>query len=351
MALTRPAHQVLFLLVPLPLLLVAARRLRLRWTAVVAVTALVPCLVWVGLNGVRYDDLALSRGGGAWTPFYRAYLTDRLVRPANGPASRELAELVQSELLPFEPYRSHGVTLAGFFGEPDTRYHEDLVGLTDRVYGWDDQNAILRRVALEGIRRDEWSFVRGVARSFAIQLVQGDSVLPRGAQGDPTDGPAQSADSAALVGTPIPAARFSYWLSRPDNAFTEVWTSPVDHVVVSDDPALLARLERMNRRVAELGLPPTHDGSLAVMRWVNRVNQIFPSPLFLVAVGFLGLALRRPVPEGVGIPALLVLASMAILAATVVSVPELPRFVSPLYPAFALFVAVCLVGHRRALTR
>ena len=48
----------------------------------------------------------------------------------------------------------------------------------------------------------------------------------------------------------IPAASFSYWLSRPDNAFDEEWVSPTEHRVVSDDPELLRRLDALDR-------PPT----------------------------------------------------------------------------------------------
>ena len=90
--LTRPAHQALLPLVLVPLLLTRLPvRRRVGLTATVAAVAIVPLLVWTGLNGVRYDDRSLSRGGGAWMPFYRAYLTDRVVDPDNGPASRELA--------------------------------------------------------------------------------------------------------------------------------------------------------------------------------------------------------------------------------------------------------------------
>ena len=45
---------------------------------------------WTVLNGLRYDDYTLSRAG-AFLPFYRAFTTDHIVRPENGPASRELA--------------------------------------------------------------------------------------------------------------------------------------------------------------------------------------------------------------------------------------------------------------------
>ena len=50
-----------------------------------------PLAAWAVLNGVRFGDYTLARGGNAVIPFYRAFITDRIVSPDNGPASRRLA--------------------------------------------------------------------------------------------------------------------------------------------------------------------------------------------------------------------------------------------------------------------
>ena len=55
---------------------------------------------WAGTNLWRYDDLAVARGGQASFPFFRTFTVDRIVAPENGEASRELAALVERELLP-----------------------------------------------------------------------------------------------------------------------------------------------------------------------------------------------------------------------------------------------------------
>ena len=178
MALTRPANQVLVLFVLFPLVARVPAGLRLRWAGVCAAVTLVPLAAWAGLNGARHDDLALSRGGGAWLPFYRAYLTDGLIDPGNGSASRQLADAVQRDLLGREPYRSYGIDLETFFAEPTTRYHEDLVSLSDRVWGWDSRYSVLRRAALEGIRKRPGAFARGLASSFWTQLTQTFVFLP-----------------------------------------------------------------------------------------------------------------------------------------------------------------------------
>ena len=44
-------------------------------------------------------------------PFYRAYITDKIVAPENGPASRRLADAVRNHLITRDPYKSYGVTL------------------------------------------------------------------------------------------------------------------------------------------------------------------------------------------------------------------------------------------------
>ena len=79
------------------------------------VAALVLIGGWALHNGLRYDDYVVARGGNQTVPFYRAFVTDRIVRPENGSASRELANAVRTRLLPQEPYRSYGITLQRFF--------------------------------------------------------------------------------------------------------------------------------------------------------------------------------------------------------------------------------------------
>ena len=56
----------------------------------------VPLAAWAVLNGVRFGDYALARGGNAVIPFYRAFITDKIVSPENGPASRRLGAAVDS---------------------------------------------------------------------------------------------------------------------------------------------------------------------------------------------------------------------------------------------------------------
>jgi hypothetical protein len=348
MCLTRPAHQVLAPLALAPLLLAGTRRERLARAALCAGIVVCALGTWAMLNGLRYDDRALSRGGGAWLPFYRVYLTDGLIDPDRGPASRELAAVVAERLLTREPYVSYRIDAARFWGAPTTRYHEDLVGLTDRVYGWDERNAIMRRAALEAIRAHPGAFARGVLRSLGSQLVRGVVIsiprevpsaetIPVGGQTLPRPG----------EGGAIPAASFSYWLSRPDNAFDEVWTSPTEHHVVSTDPELLDRLQALERRVGGLHLPLSHQGSDGAARWLSRASRWAPPALLWLVVGCVAVARRRPARAGLALA--LAGSAVAALLATVLSVPPLPEFGAPFLPAAVVLGLAGLLGARVSL--
>ena len=93
-ALARPAFEVLVLFAALPLVLRLSWRTRLGCMVACAGVAIAVLGSWTVLNGLRYDDYALSRAG-AFLPFYRAFTTDHIVGPENGPASRELADAVR----------------------------------------------------------------------------------------------------------------------------------------------------------------------------------------------------------------------------------------------------------------
>ena len=97
-ALARPAFQVLVLVAALPLVLRLAWRTRLAYAGACAAVAFAVLGSWTLANGLRYDDYTVARGSGAFFPFYRAFTTDHIVRPDNGPASRELADAVRTRV-------------------------------------------------------------------------------------------------------------------------------------------------------------------------------------------------------------------------------------------------------------
>ena len=161
----RPGNQVLLVLVVIPLLMRASWRTRLVSSAVFLLAAVALLGTWTVHNGVRYGDYTIARGGNTRLPFERAFLTDRIVRPENGPSSRKLARAVQRELLPQEPYRSYGIHLDDFFSDPSPRMIDDLGALANRKWGWGNDARILRDVAIEAIRTHPGTYSRGVSKT------------------------------------------------------------------------------------------------------------------------------------------------------------------------------------------
>ena len=130
-------------------------------------------------NGVRFDTWALARGGNAIIPFYRAFITDHIVGPENGEASRRLAAAMQQHLLTRDPYRSYDVTLDELFASGSFRVHEDLYILSDQVFGWDSDYRVLRDAGVEGVRAHPGTYASGVLGTVWNELAKAQ-FRPRG---------------------------------------------------------------------------------------------------------------------------------------------------------------------------
>ena len=131
-------------------------------------------LLYATYNLVRYEDFTVMRGTAAHVPFYRVLVLDRIVQPDNGPATRELVRAMEQDLINHEPYRSLGLDVATVLGSADPRVFWDLAALSDRVWGWDSDHAMLRTVALEAIRRRPGAYVGGVGASLVLDLHRPD---------------------------------------------------------------------------------------------------------------------------------------------------------------------------------
>ena len=299
----RPVAQVLLLFALVPLLAGTTWRMRVQGSAAFVLAAVVPLLAWAAHNAVRADDFTLARGGGATLPLFRAFVADDIVRPENGPATRELERAVARNLLPFEPYRSYEIDAERFFSSRSARMHEDLTGLSDRVWGWDDDYRHLSRVGREAVLAHPGAYVRGVARDLKNLLLWPLYVPVT----DPEAAPSTRvpvADRQLPVpgeGEPIPAARQSGYISTPDGRIREVWTSPTEHQVVFSSPADAARAAEIDRRVDDLddSFPERSVRS----EWVDRLNSAsrwFPRPVVWLLVGVLAMLVRRP--RGLAVP-------------------------------------------------
>jgi hypothetical protein len=351
LVLIRPVSQILVVLAPLVLFGRDAWRPRIGTLAAFGVAAAAPLLLWAGHNALRADDFTVVRGAGHGLPLYRAFVVDRIVSPENGEASRELARAVQDDLLPREPYRSYGIDLDTFFTAGSARMHEDLIGLSDRTWGWDDDYARLARVGREAVRAHPGAYARGVARD-SWRLLWWPVFLPVAESGTSTV--RQPASSLQLPepteGQPIPSASVSAFISTPDGRFREVWTSPTEHEIFADDEPDAAHLDRMNRRVNELSERFSDRGASAELgRWLDRASRWFPRPAFWLAVGLVAFAVRRP--QRAATPLVLTAAALFVILGTSLAVPAAAEYSVPVAPAFMLLAVWGIAGHRGRTAR
>lgn len=357
-ALTRPGYQVLVVFAVAPFFLSIPWRVRVGAAASLVSVVVVLLGAWTVINGLRYSDYALARGGGAFFPFYRAFTTDRIVSPANGPASLELAAAVRDELLPEEPYRSYGITLERFFENGGPREFEDVVGLTDRVWGWDTDYSKMRDVAVEAVRVHPWRYVRGVGSTVLDELWSPLHVaLPRGTSPPPDTEEAARATTGRdespgqeppppSEGEQIPAARLGFFSTTPDGSVTEVWTSATDHGLVFSDPSAARRFAAIDAEAADLHvLVPPYPGSSWLTLQFSRSSKLFPPPLLWLLVGLVGWAWRRPAHAALA--AALAGAALLVVSFQALAVYSIIEFAVPVTPALVVLGAAGLVGERR----
>ena len=354
-ALARPAFQLLVLVSALPFFLSLPWRMRLVCATACAGIALALLGSWTVANGLRYDDYTVARGTGAFFPFYRAFTTDHIVRPGNGQASRELAEAVRRELLPEEPYRSYGITLDEFFERGGPREFEDVVGITDRLWGWSSDYAHMRAVGLEAVEAHPLRYLSGVGKTtfeelwkpLFVALPNDDAEAPSA-----TSQPNDASKPATRPGLPvpsdgevIPAAHQGFFSTTPDGHIRERWTSPVDHVLVFATQEMQRRYDKTGRDAGALmaDVPP-YGGNEWVTLQFSRSSKLFPPPILWLVAGLVGLVVRRPKRSGLA----LVLAGAAVLVVgfQALAIYTIIEFAVPVAPALIVLGAAGLVGTR-----
>jgi hypothetical protein len=159
--LTRPANLGFIVLGAALFLVRQPTRRKLKWAAVMVGVMVLTVAPWIVYKGVRYGMWELSHPDVE--PFYRLAYDTGLIEPNNGPASRQLADLIQEHLLSQPEYVAHGITLNQFLrldkSEEDKRntydsnpFNQDVAYSVDLVEGWDTHYNLLRRAGIEALK-------------------------------------------------------------------------------------------------------------------------------------------------------------------------------------------------------
>ena len=356
LALVRPGNAVLLAFGIFPFLVAGTWRMRVERTGAFFLAAVLPLLAWSVHNGARFDYWGLARGGNAIVPFYRAFITDHIISPENGPESRRLATAMQRDLLTREPYRSYGVTLDELFAKGSFRVHEDLYLLSDQVFGWDSDYSVLRRAGVEGVRAHPGTYARGVARTLWDELSKAQFRVVSDGKSGSKGGTAGSSTvvvrgrelPAPTEGEPIPAGQV-VWISRPDQSIRQAWTSPTEWSFEFDRPADRPRFEEIRREVDDLfAALPDRTGNAQLALRLDQLSRWFPRPWMWIVLGVAGIAWRRP-RRWPTLVALSVSAFAVVLLNALGLFADL-HFVLPVAPAFVLLGLGGLLGERRPTT-
>jgi hypothetical protein len=337
LTLTRPAGQVLVLVTAIvPLLARGSWRARGVRLATALAAAVVPLALWAGVNSIRYDDFTVARGGKAWVPFYKV-LSLREIDPANGPASRRLAGLIQRDILTLPQYRKLNVDLHTYLLAASNLEAIRLIALSDRDFGWSSNYNVLYDTAIETIRHHERTYVDSVANTFwhflwfrfALGPVRRAPPPPPGPRVFTVDGkPAPTPDALSPL---VQAARYGF-----------VWcpTDAIDRCILRD-PSVAFRSPAQQRRYRELvdrvrnwnSQLPLRNGVRALEGKANTLSWDEPSPFFWIVLAVIGIVFRRPrgwqalVLIGVGAALVLFIHALSQLPQAEYSIPLTPVFV------------------------
>ncbi|MGH2933097.1 MAG: hypothetical protein ACRDL2_01085 [Gaiellaceae bacterium] len=331
LVLARPGSEILLVFAVAPLLIVRAGwRNRLVWAGTFLGVSVGLLALWAGYNDARYGSFVVAREGWANVPFYRVFYMDKLVRPGNGPASRNLANVIQRDVLSKPPYSTDGLnTTDKFFTLATEHMWEDTVVAVDRAYGWHSDYAVLRTVSIEAIRRHFRLYVRDVAGAVWDEMRYPYKWPAVGKRRPPSALPAARVLASHPV-TVLNTPGRTWWLaSTPTGA-----------------PPVPARVRRMTREVARLQRAvPERSGSPSVARVLNGISGVYPWASLWMAGALVLIAVRRPLRA----PALFVMIALAMLVIVETELGEPPvlEYGLPFEPVFILCLAAGALGSRR----
>jgi hypothetical protein len=338
LTLTRPDHIVFMALAAFPLIF-PFRKLQFkenfRYSLFFLIVALPLLLLWGTYNYVRYDSFTISRGADAHIPFQRAFEFAHTVKAENGPASADLVNVVEKELLTKEPYKSYGIDAATFFSQGTERMFYDLPGLSDLHYGWKTDYAQLKKVGIEAVIAQPIPFIWSYIKSAGVMMLY-NSTQPASTNDTGKDSQAQIGPNGLPVlteGDLIPRSYYLYIYSAPDAKSLPDPNSMTFNIL---DPKIRKQTEEIEQKLNNYrSAIPNRVGSEKIASALNFLTVIFPPAIFWLVIGIAGLIINRSQDK-------LILASLCGLSLIVVLYPILginpvPIMRTRFDPLFMLF--------------
>lgn len=344
LTLCRPTGQVAVVAcVLVPLIALRSWRPRLTGVAIALVAAAVPLGLWAVHNGIRYDDYAVARGGKAWVPFFRVAGS---VDPANGDASRSLADAVEREVLTQPPFATRDVDVETYFRGASNFEIVRMIALTDRVFGWDTDYDVLFDASIEAIRQDPWGYVRTVGDTVWTFLSQRYAPETRER---PVPIPPQPAETT-VDGRPFPAPiSMSPLVEAARYGFVWCPTDELRRCVVPDADRVLgsaaagARYRELTDTIADWNAQlPIRSSNASLASKAGTASWRWPVSILWILVAAAAIAWRRPR----GTAAVLVLGTVALLILVVHALSQSPQneFALPVAPVWIVAALVGLLG-------
>lgn len=311
------------------LLLTGVSWMRRAQFLAVFLAALLPwILAWSFHNYRTYGVFQYSVGTEVFLPLGRLLALEQLVRKENGPASRELAELLERTALRDPKYKDWSANTF-FLKVP---HYGTYMGIVDRELGR-GHYGLLNRVGWEAVRAHPLPYVMGVAKTF-LSMMTGNLKLPV-----PLTNGAYVLTHKSLVAFQKNGTDASLPLAEVDPH--SLTLDPQTAVNAANVGPQTLRAYQTTLRM------PTRSGSIGWGAMLNGAAYLFPPiSLWILAALAMGLLWWRRFGEN-ALRALAVVWALSLLtdfAASLGMWTHIYQYRLPFDPAFVLLPIVLLLG-------
>ena len=287
-------------------------------------------LGWSFFNYASFGQFSLYSYSGALLPFARTFIVDKSVRPENGDASRQLADIVQQHILDKDPYSRYGVDVEAFFANGSSRLFTDLVYTLGRLERGDAAFQLLQRAGIEAIAADPIVHSRSLLATFVSYFLDTGFLPPS------VKKPSERISVGERAVTPerLQTLR-ERWEALPDDRREIVpygyhtYSAYLQPDVKPTDPRVADLTQRMVSDV------PPRDGNPEYERVLRLLWKAAP-PVYVWLIVGLGMFLGPMRAEEWSL-VFFVAAALAIIAVTSVAGAKVNEYRLPFDPVFLMF--------------